>query len=427
MKRILNLIIFFLVCSSLFAFPDNTEARVELREIITAPAGDVLNTPPRMIEQLSDGSEVSFQVKQQNDAFYMLFINESEGRFPVYSRGTYIIKRDLSDGKFIQIKVFLKNHTECYARIFPMDERAVMDIILYGKKIYKGINLPISFAEALTESFDEIMRATSGMIDWNLIFPDIDYYLYSEKQALANEIRSKLPEINDTDDGAMDADGEYVYIEDLSLQPESEQGFNCSGFVKWVADGIYFSLKNEYMSINSLKNKHIEDRGNRWSRRYEDERDPYFGLDWTRNIASEISAAYNSNDNSYKAADVVDIPWSDYIDNVGYPIEELKLLMYYLAVKEPEYIYLASLNVSWGTEPVLRQHIHTAVLIPMLDRDMVYKDIVFERNNETDSEIIAEEYENAYIHLSRIRLSPGFKLPQLEDTPSLPSGIIFRR
>ena len=182
---------------------------------------------------------MSFKVKVQNDSFYQLFINEADGRFPVYSQGTYIIKRNLEDGKFVQIKVFLKQHTECYARIYPLDDRTMMEVVLYGKTIYSDINLPFSFADVLVEPFGEIIDASSGVVDWQLIFPETSYFLFDGKLKLSTAIRENLPLIGDVEDGAMDSAGEYVFIEDLSPQPPEAGGFNCSGFVKWVGDGLY--------------------------------------------------------------------------------------------------------------------------------------------------------------------------------------------
>lgn len=427
MKHFLFTVLFSITSFSGFSFPDNAESRTALRELITAPTSDVLSSEDRLIEQFTDGSRVSFQVREQLDAFYLLFVNEQNGLFPVYSKGTFIIKRNISDGKFVQIKVFLKNDPGCYARIFPMEDRAMMDIFLYEERIYKEINLPFSFAEALTESFSEIMDASSMTVDWDLIFPEAGGFLYSGKVDLINEIRAALPDIIDADDGAIDSDGSYVFINDLSSQPEESAGLNCSGFVKWVADGLYFSNTGNYMSIEDLKNKNLSERGNRWSLRHEDERDPYFGLDWTRNIALEIAEADENKNYDYNFADVDNIPWSSYVDDIGYPIKDLKLLAYYLAVKEPEYIYLASVNIPWGTEPILQQHVHTAVIIPYIDEKEVYQDLVFERNIESDTEKLAENYENAHIHLVRIRVSPGFKLPELKKKASIGPESIFRR
>lgn len=411
----------------LSAFPENNEARTSMREMITAPTSDVLEARNEMIEQLTDGSVVSYQIKIQNNSFYQLFINESGGRYPLYSQGSYIIKRNLEDGKFVQIKIFLKRHKECYVRLYPLDERAMMEVVLYGKTIYKGINLPFSFSDVLVEPFSEIIDASSGIVNWDLLLPENNGYVYYDKTELSEAIRAGLPLITDVDDGALDFDGSWVFIEDLSIQKPENHGFNCSGFVKWVGDGLYWAETGEYMSVSDLKSKHTDMRGHRWSERHEDDRDPYFGLDWTRNIAVSITNAGRNTTGGYKSADVRNLPWATYIEDIGFSIEDLKLIMYYLAVSEPEYIYFASVNESWGTEPVLQQHIHTAVLIPLINNQGQFEDLIFERNFESDAESLAERYPDAHVHLTRVRVDGGFRLPELNSGPALGPGSYFRR
>lgn len=404
---------------------ENNETRRMLRELITAPASDVLDARDRVIKQLTDGARVSFKIKEQNDSFYLLFINERGSLFPLYSRGTYIIKRSLETGKFIQIKIFLNNKKECYTRIYPNDDRAVMEVVLYGKTIYKNINLPFSFADALTGPFSDVVEATDGIVNWSLILPDLEYSVYQDKQALASEVRSLLPLIKDVDDGAMDADGSWVYIE--TLEKQTENGFNCSGFVKWVADGICWGLTGRYMDIAALKQKNLEERGNRWSASREDDRDPYFGLDWTRNIAGTIKSARSGGLGGYKDQDVRWAPWTDFSEDVGFPIDDLELVMYYLSVTEPENIYLASVNVPWGTAPVLRQHIHTAVLFPIIDKRHGFRDVIMENGRETDVEDLAGRYPGAHVHLVRITPDSNYRLPELNKQAGVGAENYFRR
>ncbi len=396
-----------------------------MRELVTAPTSDVLAAEERTISQLTDGARINFRIKEQNDSFYLLFINEKNGHFPIYSRGSYIIKRSLETGKFIQIKIFLNDVDDCYTRIYPMNDRAVMEIVLYGKTIYSDINLPFSFADALTGPFSDVIEATDGMVSWDLIIPDSNYNIYAIKKSMTDEIRRLLPQLHDSDDGAMDADGSYVYIDDL--EPQIERGFNCSGFVKWIADGIYWSSTGEYMSIAALKQKNLDERGNRWSVPHEEDRDPYFGLDWTRNIAFTLQNARRSGSGKYRDNDVRWAPWSEYVENVGFPIEDLKLLMYYLAVNNPSDIYLASVNIPWGTRPVLRQHVHTAVLFPVLGEETGFQDIIMERNRESDADALSGRYPGAHVHLVRLRLDSGYHLPDLEEIQGIGNENFFRR
>ena len=429
------LITFFIVIPSVsisawpedkdYGFPENYEIRMQLREIITAPTGDVLNSREKNYPQQSGRSRVKYDIKTQNDSFYMLFINEKDYRYPVYSSGTYIIRRNLDDGKFSQIKVFLKNDSECFVRIYPDNDRAVLELNIYGKQIYSGINLPYSFSDVLVLPFADIIKATAGIIDWDLIFPDRYSISSDSKMILLDEIRSELPKLSDEDDGALDADGEFRFIENLQVM--DTPGFNCSGFVKWVADGIYAGLTGKYMGIRELKEKFLDLRGNRWSARYESERDPYFGLDWTRNIATEIRSEWKHEESGYESADVTNVPWADYVEDIGFPIGELETIMYYLAVTEPSTLYLASVNIPWGEGPVLRQHVHTAVLLPSIKNRDDFDDVILERNFESNTESLEKRYPGAYVHLVRIEVPPVIKLPQLVNEEGLGDHNLFRR
>ena len=87
--------------------------------------------------------------------------------------------------------------------------------------------------------------------------------------------------------GAIDSEGKYT--------TDSNNGLNCSGFIKWIADGFYMPIRKQnnelplYMSLQALRTKHPNSRGDRYTNLFEDIRDPYFGLDWTRNIAISLA------------------------------------------------------------------------------------------------------------------------------------------
>ncbi|RKX80136.1 MAG: hypothetical protein DRP87_00850, partial [Spirochaetes bacterium] len=301
-------------------FPENVEVRKLLKEIIFAPAVEAMRASQGVFVQKNFNNRVLFQVKRQNGAFYLLFTNEENYSFPLYSRGSYIIKRSLEDGSLLQIKIFLRNHPECFLRIFPRNDRSSMDVYLYGYPVYQNINLPISLQEITTSPFNLLKRMSKNSVDWSLIFsPEAEQY--KEVRLMAEKIRGKLPELRDADDGAMNQNGEYVLIEDLSIQESG--GFNCSGFAKWIVDGIYYLKNGRYLPIERLKDKNYSTRGHRWSERYEDSRDPYFGLDWTRNLSLSLLETESESKALIdpEVADVREVPFFDYIEDVGYPVE----------------------------------------------------------------------------------------------------------
>ncbi len=395
-------------------FPENYEVRSKMKEIIFAPASEAIAAPFNIFIQEGSNTNVRFQVKRQRNAFYLLFTNEYNYSYPLYSKGSYIIKRSRKDGSIIQVKIFIKNDPGCFVRIFRMGERSLMDLYLYNHPVYKNVTIPISFSRVMYEPFSRIIEVSKNSIDWDIVLPAESICFQKKIFNIVEKIREKLPDLKDIDDGAMDSNGNFVLIDDLSTQ--EEEGFNCSGFAKWVIDGIYYSKTGRNIDIAVLKEKHTSLRGNNWSERYEDDRDPYFGLDWTRNLAAAVSTADSPvSAASLEDADVRDVPSFRYIEDVGYPVKELKLIMYLLAVKNPGYFYLGSVNRQFGKDPILRQHIHVVVFFPYITSSGDFRFSIMERNRETTLKSFTNRYKNDYIHLVRIEVPDNYKLPELNS------------
>lgn len=398
---------FFSGLSETRGIPDAVDLRTSLRSAITGSAWSVRRLPAETYTSETAGTRVKFQVVTQNEAFYILLVNSHEGIYPLYGSGTYIIKRSVDDGSFIQAKIFLKNDPDTFVRLFPFGDRAKLELYLYGTLIHQDLVLPLSFEDLLFSPFNRLVSITSGRIDWSLILPDPPESR-SWIAGMIDVLRNTLPLLPDMEDGAMDDSGRFVYIE--TGERESGGGFNCSGFAKYVADGIYYGRYGRLMPIEPLKLKHPDLRGDPWSRRFEDERDPFFGLDWTRNIASTLNG---KSSGSYEDMDVRYVPHARYIEDVGYSMENLKMVLYYLALEFPGSFYLGSVNAQFGNDPVLRQHIHVVVLMPYINMKGDLVAAVFERNMETSVESLLRRYPGENIHLTRIQGSRNFTLPML--------------
>ena len=398
---------FFSSSAQYSRLPDAVDLRVSLRSSITSSAWTARRLPSDVYTSETAGLPVRFQVRTQGDAFYLLLTNQHEGVYPLYSAGSYIIKRSLDDGSFIQAKIFLKNDPDCFVRLFPFRDRAKLEIWLYGSLIYQEVVVPASFEELLFTPFSRLVTLTERKIDWKIVLPPSEPPPAYVPSAVA-QIRRAVEALPDMEDGALDDQGRFIYID--SGQRAVAGGFNCSGFAKYVADGLYYSLHGSLMPVEPLKIKHPDLRGDPWSERYEDERDPFFGLDWTRNIAAYITSGVVS-DGEYEKNDVRHVPWAEYAEDVGYSAEKIKSVLYYEALKYPGSMFLASVNVDYGSDPVLRQHVHVAVLIPYLDSSGNLLTAVFERNRETSVASLLERYPREHIHLVRIPLDSSFSLP----------------
>lgn len=225
-----------------------------------------------------------------------------------------------------------------------------------------------------------------------------------EPDNLICEIRKVLQNLNDSSIGAIDADGLYL--------KNSNHGLNCAGFAKYIVDGFYTPLckngEQKYMSIQNLRKKHLAERGTPDILIYENSRDPYFGLDWTRNLAVELGKKRGENP-AYKTYDVTDSSIVTYVMNCGYPIWKIEKVLEEQEGLHPGRMYLGSINGYFGEDPKLWQHYHIAVFIPYYEND-VFKIAVLERNKETSFSYLLERYPNTYCHLVAISTEGEFEL-----------------
>jgi len=393
-------------------FPENFEIRQKYRKILTAPVSEILDEPRLVYTQLGSDHRVQFRLQQQLGAVYFLFLNEEELKFPVYSRGSYIVKRDKTTGEFLQVKIFLQSHEGTFLRIYPSGERTYMDIHLRGRLLYEGINLSLSFDQVLSFPFYSLRHNSQQLVDWDLLVPPEPKFGHNLPE-ISEMITKALPSLGDAEDGAMDQEGNFVFIESLSEQDQGP-GLNCSGFAKWIADGFYKPRFGKMMGIDLLKSKHLKHRGNPWSETRED-RDPYFGLDWTRNIALTLESSQGVPDLADpEKFDLRSVPFLRYVEDVGYSLEDLDFALYMDALRDPGKIYWGSVNQEFGTQPVLRQHIHVAVFIPWFDQWGNYHLSVFERNQKTSISSLQDRYEGAFIHLTSSHAFRHFSPPVVE-------------
>jgi hypothetical protein len=110
--------------------------------------------------------------------------------------------------------------------------------------------------------------------------------------------------------------------------------------------------------------------------------------------------------------DVRRAEYLEYREDVGYPVEDLELLLFLETAANPGNFYIGSLNREYGTDPVLRQHFHLVVMIPYFTPAGAIRVAVFDRNREATLKGTIERYADAYIHLVRMPLGEKF-LPQL--------------
>jgi hypothetical protein len=432
-KLLLYFLIFFLDSGSLFAsnidnfdilFPENIELRQKLFNNLTGTNEEALTTLPEWVVIEETGIRVNFftekVVNEDGGNVYFCFSHGSDLDFSKGTKGSYIIKRSLDEYDdinfgIIQIKIFYKNNDNSFLRIRATENKqeSLMEIQLFGRTLQKNIRIPLSLAELAKRPFSELVKLSSNYVNWNFYISDYKTLYGDDVRLLSEAIDPLLNFLKDKDDGAIDQLGNFVYIKNLALQ-EEEGGLNCSGFAKWVVDGIYKPIIGKNIDIGFLKEKHYELRGNQWSAKLETEADPYFGLDWTRNLAYEL-LRLSEPESDLSSVDVDNLYYHSYKENIGYPIENIKTVLYELAVTNPYSFYLGSLNNKSEEPPFLRQHTHVVVIFPFIDQKGNFQVVVYSRNEKISLDYLKSNWRDNYIHLVGIESSTRFE----------PSGINF--
>jgi len=356
---------------------------------------------------------------------------------PLYAQGTWILKRSAASGKPVQAKVFLRSDPGCFIRIYPDGDRCRLDLVIYGGVMNREVPLPAPFARVFASSMGEIMAWTRDTVDWELLSPHLGMYALTRSFVAA--VRSRLPKLRYTDDGALDAEGRPVFIATGAPQA-APAGLNCSGFAKWIADGFYHPLTGRYIDLKAAAERHSDLRPTTFATPFEEELDPFFGLDWTRNLGKALAdASLPSHRHDLKENDVMESPFaliaaeaapakgaaavngsSIYGDypapdaELGYEGRGLKALLYALAIEEPGAIYFASLSRREGQALAgLRRHYHVAILAPYFDEAGQYRVAVFESAAETSIDALVARAGKDFVHLVRVRVERDFEPPAL--------------
>jgi hypothetical protein len=358
----------------------------------------------------------------------------------LYAQGSWILKRSSPDGLPIQAKVFLRSDPGTFIRIYPDGDRSKLDLVAYGGVLNREVPLPVPFERAFSSSLAEIAAWTRDLVDWKLFSPEPG--MYREVRAFADETRRRLPGLRYADDGALDENGIPVRIATGERQ-EEPTGLNCSGFAAWIADGFYRPLTGELLDPRELAARHPEARPTNAAQVYEEKLDPFFGLDWTRNIAKALlDARAPSREHALTESDVrisafalVAPPASPgsgssaavngsstyqafpaYQADLGYETPGLKALLYVLALREPGSIYLASFcRKAGGAIAGLSRHYHVAVLAPYFEESGEFRVAAFESDAETSVERIMARIPKDYVHLVRVRAERDYDPPAFPE------------
>ncbi|MCL2244925.1 MAG: hypothetical protein FWC03_10745 [Treponema sp.] len=419
---------------------DDSLLRTSLKDawMIEAP-NRVLPQRPR-IELLESGDMVQVSVQEGRDVFRVILARElmrgsiasgrrGTGTFPGWAQGSWMITRRKDTGAATEIRIYLRSDQNTHIQFRPFDnDKCYMDAVIYGAYIARSITVPVTFERLYTMQLNEILKLVNEKFP--LRYFETEPANYTDTQRLINQIRSGLTGLRFADDGAIDENGNYVYIKTLQRQNTQRPGLNCSGFLKWLIDGLIRPVTGQRLSIAPLKEP-FGQRGSSFTELWEESRDVFFGLDWIRNLASQANK--NLRSPSYSVLSEFEVrsdnfslltvnqnnaytiqSYPGFMSEAGYNIEGLHPLLYTLAVNDPFSFYLAAISNEIATPssptgtPRLRQYYHVAALFPYFDEYGDFRIIVFESAAETSFAAFRGRYPGHFINLVKIPVTTRF-------------------
>jgi len=395
------------------------------------------------IEYLETGERVQVSATEGREEFIVILSREemsaqtgfaenrrATGRFPGWAQGSWMLTRRKDTGAGTLIRIFLRSDQNTHIQFRPFDnEKSLMDAVTYGAYLTRSMPVAIPFERLYTMPLNDIIKLIEGKFPLNFFEPNIA--VYKDTRAFVSMVREKITSLRFADDGAIDENGNYVLINSLQAQNPSTAGLNCSGFVKWLIDGMLRPVTGQRLQITPLKAP-FGDRGSSFTVNWEERKDIFFGLDWIRNLAAQANTVlrnpafgvleeFEIRKNNFSLIRVIqnrtfiDHSYPGFLPNAGYGIEGLRPLLYTLAIEEPYSFYLAAVNNEFSTPssprgtPRLRQYFHIAALIPYFDEFGVFRIEVFESSAVTSFNSFRNRYPGHFVNLVKIPIPNRFE------------------
>ena len=153
--------------AALKAFPDFLPVRSEfLSSVITAAPVRALAFKPAFRD--TPAGRIRISVEREGGSFFVLFLRERNGEYPVGSRGNVIIKRDASTGYVTRVVWYLSDDGASFISLTPKNERTVVDYVVAGSVSRGGLSVSRLIYYFFTNTFGYLHDATRSALDWSL-------------------------------------------------------------------------------------------------------------------------------------------------------------------------------------------------------------------------------------------------------------------
>jgi len=392
LNRLLILFIFFfqiipfeIIADENFDYIDSVNVRK--RFFLNEQNWDLYLNEKKIYDKF-DNYKIGFICKKDQDNYILSFFpiqyeTKDVSVYNYFGGISYLFDKDKN---LLSVMVFYHHNDKSYIS-FKKENEGKFDIYLFGKIFKRNLNYYFSFDSLKYLPLNAVFKLLKdNNIENEVLINKNDYRL--KEEFIKNIILPGITSIY-VEDGAKNEFGEYVYIENEEPQKPKEQGLNCSGFLKEIADNYIRFLNPDfgYLKIADLKRKRLEERKDITFQYKELNGDPFFGIDWVKNTLDKINQLCNYK--FLKATEIKNDKYTFYDENRGYNIDDLKSILFRDQLRDSTSFYILVFNELRGrgrlkhkTRPIVPEYYHIAVIVPYFFNHHFYLR-VFESNEET--------------------------------------------
>ena len=427
-----------------FDIPDSGEIRKQIADEWFFQDLDVIRSYNIQIRKNRIGENFQISLEEQNKQFIVyvspktsmqvdVYDNRgmhtvTEDSYPVNAFGSMMYVRNKEDGKPLYMRLYVSKNSDVYVQFRPHKNVTYADFVVFNAYAAQSVPLGISFEKILTSSISEIYSLTKNSLPWKYVknFPD----QYDSTLVMIQTLRACQSKIAYEDDAMYDEYGKSVSIINgaphiCDQKNEGKLILSSCGYVKWVVDGIVEPLAGSYLKRDPLLEPTVEYKETGFQGILNSTFSTNFSLDWTRNIAAGAFSVRAKKTYYYKdtGVDVKVEPFTaiftdkgvtntaGYIKNTGYKPDNLRAILYSLAVTEPEYFYLAAIRQTDRKSPEVKVFNDAAVIFPYIDNQGFFRVAVFMDGVEIkydDFEKFLVRTKDCFVHLVRVKATKTF-------------------
>ena len=443
-----------LVCLASFAkadFIDLNDSSGVRREIASSwftSSFDDIRSKDEEFKENRAGEIFQVRMEEADDVFDVIVAPQSEldidltsssghkivraAVFPKGGRGSWVLRRSKKTGQPVEIEWHFSQDADVFLLLRPNGRKSAVDLAVFGSFAAKGVPLGVPFDRLYAASFRDVQKWTSRTLPWAEVTPSIG--LHSETLLMAATVKDNLPSMVFADNVCYDERGNLVSImkeDQFELKGKDgatiqmEEGVHYlsgAGFLKWIIDGIVEPILGRGTRIDDITEETVQIDSVGKIGVMSQEWNLMFTLDWCRNLAAEAYSARSRRKESFRTAGLdVDKSFfasdvsggklsgsSGYVRNTGYSVDRLKSVLYVLAATEPGWFYLGAVRQNSYVKPEEFVFNNCAVFFPYFDDDGKFGCFVFEQCEQVPLEDFAKKYNDAFVHLERVKATDAF-------------------